>query len=76
MGFAPDVPVPLGCPGSLLPVSGLRPGIDKVRCDFCGREVPVLPPPPDDFRDPWPGLNEPRINPHWSKPMPEGEPGN
>ena len=25
-------------------------------------------------RDPWPGLNEPRINPHWSKPMPEGEP--
>jgi len=27
-------------------------------------------------RDPWPGLYEPRINPHWSKPVPEGEPGN
>ena len=26
-------------------------------------------------RDPWPGLNEPRINPHWSKTWPEGERG-
>jgi hypothetical protein len=44
------VPIPLDCPGSLLPVSGLTPGIDKVRCDFCGREVVVRPPPPEGFR--------------------------
>jgi hypothetical protein len=39
-------PIPLDCPGSLLPVTHLQPG-DKVRCDFCGREVWVRPPPPE-----------------------------
>ena len=32
------MPIPLEYPGSLLPVTHLQPG-DKVRCDFCGRDV-------------------------------------
>jgi hypothetical protein len=47
-GKAPPVPIPLDCPGSLLPVDGLRPGVAKVRCDSCRREVFVRPPPPVD----------------------------
>jgi hypothetical protein len=74
-GSLPPVPVPLDCAGSLLPVPGLRPGLDKVRCDICGRTVFVRPPPPEGFRDPWAGSKDPRINPHWSNPMSEMEPG-
>jgi len=51
------------------PPADLTPGIDKVRCDFCGRAVYVRPPPPAGFRDPWSGSKAPRISPHWSNPM-------
>jgi len=62
-------------PGSLLPVPHLQPG-DGVVCDFCGRKVYLTAPPPEGFRDPWQGSTYNRISPHWSRKMPEGEPGN
>ena len=68
------MPIPLDCTASLLPLPGL-PLAAEIQCPVCGRRVTVRGPPPEGFRDPWPGLDEPRINPHWSKPMPEGEPG-
>ena len=68
-------PAPLDCAGSLLPVTHLQPG-DQVRCDFCGRDVYVRPPPPEGFRDPWPSSKAPRISLHWAKPMKEMKPGN
>ena len=37
--------------------------------------VGLFPFPPEGFCDPWAGLNEPRLDPHWSKPMPAGEAG-
>jgi hypothetical protein len=74
-GSLHPVPIPLDCPGSLLPVSGFTPGVDKVHCDFCGRDVFIRPPPPDGLRDPWPGDKRPRVNAHWSNPM-KSPPGN
>jgi transposase len=52
--YSSPVPIPLDCPGSLLPAPHLQPG-DGVVCDFCGRKVYVTLPPPEGFRDPWRG---------------------
>lgn len=57
------VPILLDCPGSLISVTGLQPldrgntvqPLDRVRCDFCEREVVILPPTTDDSRDPGEG---------------------
>jgi len=41
----------------------------------CGKPVVLVASRENQNRDPWPVPNEPRITPHCSKPMPEGEPG-
>jgi len=66
---------PLDGPGSWLPEEHRQPG-DVVACAICGRPVVVVPPPEDRNRDPWPGSQVPRVEPHWPKPLPEGERGN
>ena len=60
------MPIPLDCPGSLLPVPHLQPG-DGVVCDFCDRKVYLTLPPPDGFRDPWRGSMDARVQAHWPK---------
>jgi hypothetical protein len=66
---------PLRCPASWQPEEHRHLG-DTVACAIFGKPVVVVARPEDRNRDPWPGLNEPRINPHWSKPWPEGGLGN
>jgi hypothetical protein len=43
--------------------------------DFCGRKVYLAVKPPEGLRDPLAGSTVNDFSPHWSRPMPEGEPG-
>ena len=68
-------PIPLDCPGSLLPVPHLQAG-GAVVCDFCERKVYLIVPPPAGFNDPWKGSEMARVTPHWAMPMRETKPRN
>jgi hypothetical protein len=43
---------------------------------FTDRVLETFRPPPEGFKEPWQGSKGKRISPHWSKPWPDGEPGN
>jgi len=73
--YSLPVPIPLDCPGSLLPVRHLQ-ARDGVVCDFCRRKVYLTLPPPEGFRDPWRGSTMARVTPHWSNPMKGSKSGN
>jgi hypothetical protein len=73
--YAPSVPVPLDCPGSLMPIPHLMP-VDGIYCPVCNRKVYLTVPPPKGLTDPWRGSTLARVQAHWSKPMKESKSGN